>query len=78
MIYLYSKFNWFFFLKENQKRWIMVDKEKCIGCGTCVSICPVGAISFDANGKAEIDKTKCIRCGACQSSCPVGAIDIDK
>lgn len=56
----------------------MVDKEKCIGCGTCVSICPVGAISFDANGKAEIDKTKCIRCGACQSSCPVGAIDIDK
>lgn len=78
MIYLYSKFNWFIFLKENQKRWIMVDKEKCIGCGTCVSICPVGAISFDANGKAEIDKTKCIRCGACQSSCPVGAIDIDK
>lgn len=55
----------------------MVNKEKCIGCGTCVSICPVGAISFGADGKAFIDKQKCIRCGACQASCPVEAIDLD-
>ena len=34
----------------------MVDKNKCIGCGTCVGICPVGAISFDEDGKAKIDK----------------------
>ncbi|MBP3431313.1 MAG: 4Fe-4S binding protein [Clostridia bacterium] len=56
----------------------MVDKNKCIGCGTCVAICPVGAISFDTDGKAKIDKTKCIRCGACQASCPVEAIDLDE
>ena len=31
-----------------------IDKEKCIGCGTCVAICPVGAISLDADGKAVI------------------------
>lgn len=55
----------------------MVDKSKCISCGTCVAICPVGAISFGADGKAEIDKAKCIHCGACQASCPVEAIDID-
>lgn len=55
----------------------MVYKEKCIGCGTCVSICPVGAISFDKDGKAVIDKTKCIHCGACEASCPVGAIKLD-
>ena len=55
----------------------MVNKEKCIGCGTCVSICPVGAISFDKDGKAVIDKTKCIHCGACEASCPVGAIKFD-
>ncbi|MBP3344631.1 MAG: 4Fe-4S binding protein [Clostridia bacterium] len=56
----------------------MVDKKKCIGCGTCVAICPVEAISFGTDGKAVIDKTKCIRCGACQASCPVEAIDINK
>ena len=54
----------------------MVDKNICIGCGTCVSICPVGFL--DENGKAEIDKGICIHCGACQASCPVSAIDIDK
>ena len=56
----------------------MVDKNKCIGCGTCVAICPVGASSLDCEGKAVIDRAKCIRCGACQSSCPVEAIDITK
>ena len=33
---------------------IVVQKENCIGCGACISICPVGAIEFEANGKAEI------------------------
>lgn len=56
----------------------MVNKNKCIACGTCVAICPVGAISFGKDGKAEIDKSKCIHCGACQASCPVEAIDLDE
>ena len=55
----------------------MVDENKCIGCGACASICPVGAITLK-NGKATIDKKKCIKCGACQNYCPVGAIDISK
>lgn len=55
----------------------MVNKQKCIGCGTCVAICPVGAISFGKDGKAEIDPKKCIHCGACQASCPVDAIKLD-
>ncbi len=56
----------------------MVDKTKCIGCGTCVAICPVEAISFDEDGKARIDRTKCIRCGSCEASCPVEAIDLSR
>ena len=55
----------------------MVDEKQCIGCGTCVAICPVGAIRFNKKGKAEIDKNVCIRCGACQASCPVKAIKIN-
>lgn len=55
----------------------MIDKSKCISCGTCVAICPVDAISFDKDGKAVIDKNICIHCGTCQASCPVNAIDLD-
>ncbi len=53
----------------------MVDEKKCITCGACVSICPVGAIKI-VNGKATINQKKCIKCQSCAQFCPVGAIDI--
>ena len=55
----------------------MIDKKKCIGCGSCVSICPVLAITLDDDGKAEIDENVCIKCGACENMCPVVAIKIN-
>ncbi len=54
----------------------MVNKDLCLGCGACISMCPVGAISFDANGKAEINKDICIKCKTCEGVCPVSAITI--
>jgi len=57
---------------------INVDKEKCIGCGACVSLCPK---SFElVNGKANpikpnVKKITCEKEAA--DSCPVGAIIIN-
>lgn len=53
---------------------MVVDKGTCIGCGTCVGSCPVNAISFDSDGKANIDQGTCIHCGTCAGVCPVNAI----
>ncbi len=53
----------------------MVDEKKCITCGACVSICPVGAIKI-VDGKATINPKKCIKCNSCAQFCPVGAIEI--
>ena len=52
---------------------MVVNKDKCIGCRTCVDCCPVGAISIE-NGKAKINPQLCIKCGTCMAVCPENAI----
>jgi ferredoxin len=54
-----------------------VNESMCIGCGACISICPVGAIKLNSHGKSTIDKNKCVGCGSCASLCPVEAIDLE-
>ena len=45
-------------------------KEGCLHLGSCISVCPVGAIGRDENGNIVVDKEKCIACGKCVSVCP--------
>lgn len=43
-------------------------RHKCISCGECVKVCPVGAHSF-VGMQHKMDYTKCIACGACEQVC---------
>lgn len=52
-----------------------IDRDKCSGCGLCISACPYDAISM-VNGKADINEIACRGCGACASVCPPHAIEI--
>ena len=51
-----------------------VNEEKCTGCGTCVTICPYGAMEKTAEGKAKTNIVLCKGCGTCVASCPERAI----
>jgi L-aspartate semialdehyde sulfurtransferase ferredoxin len=55
---------------------IEVDTEKCISCGSCVTLCPVEAITFEADASVKFDKEKCLgsTCSACVDACPARAI----
>lgn len=73
---------------KNQKA--QINKEKCVECGKCASVCPYSAISnhrrpcvkackikaikMDEHKKALIDNELCTSCGACVYQCPFGAI----
>ena len=49
--------------------------ERCTGCGACVGVCPVGAVSLE-NGTAVTDRSLCAGCGACIEACPTHAREI--
>lgn len=48
----------------------LVDRELCMQCGLCATVCPMGSISReDVSAYTGI----CIKCGACIKKCPAGA-----
>ncbi|RCW49258.1 MULTISPECIES: NADH-quinone oxidoreductase subunit NuoF [unclassified Halanaerobium] len=52
----------------------VIDESSCVGCGQCVKVCPVDAISGKPKETYVIDAETCISCGACADRCPVDAI----
>ena len=49
-------------------------KYSCLGLGSCIEVCPVGAISFTNNGLVRVDREKCIGCEKCIAVCPSGVL----
>lgn len=48
------------------------DYERCIRCGRCVDVCPMGSIELEEG--APLFNGICIKCQACRLKCPSGAI----
>ncbi|NSB89065.1 [FeFe] hydrogenase, group A [Clostridium saccharobutylicum] len=51
-----------------------INEKLCIACGTCIENCPVGAIQYNAQGRAEAQKDKCVGCKLCSNICRSEAI----
>ena len=47
--------------------------DSCIGCGSCVSVCPQNCIRKD-QVPFQIEQDHCLHCGNCMNACPVGAV----
>ena len=62
----------------------VVDADKCVGCLTCVRICPYDVPKIQANltgvgsimGAAYIEPAVCQGCGSCVAECPAKAIEL--
>src|SRR5439155_7135071 len=43
-----------------------IDHQKCVACGNCVPICPMGAIAIDpAKNRAVVNTDECVECYTC-------------
>lgn len=70
-------------LHEAEGPIAMIDGDLCSGCGTCISVCPYGAIGADGKSGevllvAKVDPALCQGCGACAVSCPSRAIEMSR
>lgn len=65
---------------------LTINKERCKGCGLCVSVCPKGVLGMDQVNVNEagyfpskvVDMDSCIGCLSCARMCPDVAIRIEK
>ena len=55
------------------KRLARVGKN-CVACGSCLEVCPLGAISIWKGVIAQVSGEKC--CGKCARECPASAIHV--
>ena len=53
---------------------IRADESKCVGCGRCAAVCPMGNVKIE-NGKPKYGG-KCTMCYRCFSECPQRAITL--
>jgi ferredoxin len=61
-----------------------IDDSACSGCGKCVNVCPVEAMTLVSSNdahhpshkKAKVDEDMCLGCGVCVRSCPSDGISL--
>ncbi len=69
------------------KRKLIHDNDKCVGCGICADTCPTTSLRLSpivpiSRGLIDLDyiscnKNSCVLCGLCASSCPFGALELE-
>ncbi len=57
---------------------VTVDEEKCIGCGSCVDICPSEVYELQNEKATVVNEEECVGCESCIESCEQGAITVEE
>lgn len=65
---------------HNPESWtpskqVLYKRSKCIGCRSCVDICPQHALTMTSQG-IRLDTDACTLCSACTGECPTKALEM--
>jgi len=54
----------------------LYNRNRCIGCGSCVAACPEKALTLTATEGVITDLSRCTLCGKCAEVCPTKAMEM--
>ncbi len=74
---IHSLIHWGFSKQLRKPQWV-VDKDKCILCGTCQEICPTKNIVVKKMKREVKFSNNCVSCTRCYNFCPQKAIQYKK
>ncbi len=57
-------------------RTILYDRDECVDCGACISICPQDVFAFDEAWCLTVDESRCVLCRKCVLACPHQALSM--
>lgn len=55
---------------------IVINSDKCNGCGSCADICPIGVYEVKEGKSVPVKVEECLICRACEIQCPQAAIQV--
>lgn len=62
---------------QNLNQEIVRNEEKCVMCGACTGVCPMGALYIERPSmEVRFDGDQCIFCQLCVKVCPMWAMEV--
>jgi thioredoxin reductase len=62
---------------DSRLQFPVVDLSRCLGCATCVAVCPEDDVLSIVHGQAMVvNPGRCVGVSACERECPVGAVTV--
>ncbi len=55
---------------------VVVDTEKCVGCGECVDVCPVTVYELKDGKSDPVNAEDCLGCESCVEVCSQDCIEV--